>query len=123
LVRAAALGCLLGLIAGPLGGCARREWVQIRPEPEAYPFESARKICDNWARDEATVEYPGASGWPPRPSREEIDFARYHALYARCMEHYGWVLQTVPREDERAPAPAGDDDAGGADGDDAERPR
>jgi hypothetical protein len=92
--RLGGLALLLGLM---LAGCVQREWVQTKPEPEGYPFESARKICDNYARDKATIEHPDATGWPS-PRTEELDMALYQRLYTRCMEHYGWVLQTRPRE-------------------------
>ena len=85
-------------------GCAQREWVALRPEPEAYPLESAKRICDHHAEKQATVYLPGPTGWPSDRDTY-LDAARYQRLFTRCMEHYGWVLQTVP-DPEEPPAPA-----------------
>ena len=38
--------------------CETREWVQTKPEPEGYPFESAHKICHSWAETYARKDDP-----------------------------------------------------------------
>ena len=84
---------VLALLAA--SGCTQREWVQIKPEPEGYPFDSAHKICHHWAEDRATVRPSLLESWPGQRNRT-IDWAIYSYHYRPCMEHYGWIRQLPP---------------------------
>ncbi|MCE2391063.1 MAG: hypothetical protein J4G09_06205 [Proteobacteria bacterium] len=83
--------------------CETREWVQTKPEPEGYPFESAHKICHSWAETYAQKDDPPPPyGAFPGPREQRIDWGIYLGYYRRCMEHYGWVRE-VTTEAETAP--------------------
>ena len=101
--RALPLFALLALLSAL--GCATREWVQTRPEPESYPFKSAHKICDSWGREYAqTKPRSPFEGWTV-PNEKRIDWGIYLGYYRRCMEHYGWVQQVQPEAQAPAEAP------------------
>lgn len=89
----------LALLGALALGCS--EWVALAPEPESYPFETARRICHAHAQRESEREAERV--WDPG-RRERPDPGVYSRAFRECMRAHGWVLRRKGSQSEERSA-------------------